>query len=137
MLSETVSLSTSFFLTENPKRYFEFLEVFPENLILGATIETNREYKVSNAPSVVERYKCMAELPYKRKMVSIEPIMDFDLKEFIGWLKDISPVVLHVGYANRNQGLCEPSLNRTLELIANLRCFTKVNTLRLREKYNQ
>jgi protein gp37 len=71
------------FLTKNPKRYFEFLEVFPENLVLGVTIETNREYKFSNAPLVVERYKCMVELPYKRKMVSIEPIMDFDSEVLI------------------------------------------------------
>lgn len=124
-------------LTKNPKRFFEFLDVFSENLVLGATIETNREYKFSNAPSVAERYKCMIELPYKRKMVSIEPVMDFDPEEFIGWLKDISPVVVHVGYANRYQGLPEPSLKKTQELITKLGSFTKVKSLRLREKYGQ
>ena len=47
------------FLTKNPKRYFEFLDVFPKNLVLGATIESNRKYKVSSAPLVTERYECM------------------------------------------------------------------------------
>jgi protein gp37 len=125
------------FLTKNPKRYFEFLEEFPENLVLGATIETNREHKVSCAPSVAERHKCMTSLPYKRKMISIEPIMDFDPEIFLDWLKNVSPVLVHLGYANIMQNLPEPSLNKTLKLIARLGSFTKVKTIRLREKYTQ
>ena len=31
------------FLTKNPARYHEFLDKFPPNAILGATIETNRD----------------------------------------------------------------------------------------------
>ena len=123
------------FLTKNPKRYFEFLEVFPKNLVLGATIETNREYKVSSAPSVTERYEWMVRIPYHNKMVSIEPIMDFDPDIFVGWLKEISPVVVHVGYANYNQNIPEPFLEKTTDLISELRSFTKVKVLRLREKY--
>lgn len=123
------------FLTKNPKRYFEFLEVFPKNLVLGATIETNREYKVSSAPLVAERYECIARIPYQNKMVSIEPIMDFDPEIFVGWLKAISPVVVHVGYANYNQQIPEPSLEKTTDLIGKLSSFTKVKVLRLRKKY--
>ena len=130
-----MSISTILFLTKNPKRYFEFLEVFPKNLVLGATIETNREYKVSSAPSVTERYEWMVRIPYHNKMVSIEPIMDFDPDIFVGWLKEISPVVVHVGYANYNQNIPEPFLEKTTDLISELRSFTKVKVLRLREKY--
>jgi protein gp37 len=125
------------FLTKNPKRYFEFLEVFPKNIVLGATIETNREYNVSSAPSVTQRYECMTRLPYHNKMISIEPIMDFDPEIFVSWLKEISPVVVHVGYANYNQHISEPSLDKTADLIRNLGSFTKVKILRLREKYNE
>jgi len=125
------------FLTKNPKRYFEFIEVFPKNLVLGATIETNREYKVSSAPTVAERYEVMACIPYHNKMVSIEPIMDFDPDIFVKWLKEISPVVVHVGYANYNQHILEPTLAKTAELIDELRSFTKVKILRLREKYSE
>lgn len=123
------------FLTKNPQRYFEFLDLFPKNLVLGATIETNREYKVSSAPLVSERYECMVRIPYARKMISIEPIMDFDPDIFVGWFKDISPVVVHVGYANYNQKIPEPSLDKTTDLIDELSSFTKVKVLRLREKY--
>jgi hypothetical protein len=125
------------FLTKNPKRYFEFLDVFPENLILGTTIETNRDYKFSDAPSMAERYNSMVCLPYPRKMVSIEPIMDFDYDLFVGLLRRISPVVVHVGYANYNHQLPEPSLEKTKQLIDDLGSFTKVKILRLRERFGQ
>jgi protein gp37 len=39
------------FLTKNPRRYYEFLDFYPKNLVLGATIETNREYPVQSAIS--------------------------------------------------------------------------------------
>jgi len=34
--------NTFLFLTKNPWRYFDFLEEFPSNSLLGVTIETNR-----------------------------------------------------------------------------------------------
>jgi len=88
------------FLTKNPKRYVEFIDVYPENLVLGATIETNRTYDVSKAPPVSERYNVMKELKFKRKLVSVEPIMDFDSDTFVQWMRDINPVLVHVGYDN-------------------------------------
>ncbi len=124
------------FLTKNPKRYIEFIDVFPENLFLGATIETNRDYKVSQAPPVYKRYKAMVNLPYHRKLISIEPIMDFDPEIFVGWLKQISPAMVHVGYANYNHHMPEPSLDKTTALIKEIMLFTKVKLLRLREKYS-
>jgi protein gp37 len=121
------------FLTKNPKRYMEFLDLYPENVVLGATIETNRDYPVSKAPATVERYGFMKELPFENKVVSIEPIMDFDLEIFVQWLKDLGPVLVHVGYDNYNNNLPEPSLSKTYQLIDQLRAFTRVKTLTLRE----
>ena len=89
-----------FFLTKNPKRYFEFLKVFPKNLVLRAIIETNIDYKVSSAPSVIKRYECFVGIPYHNKMVSIEPIMEFNLDVFVGWFKELFPLLVHMGYAN-------------------------------------
>jgi len=114
------------FLTKNPKRYKEFIDIYPENLVLGATIETNREYAVSNAPPTVERYKNIAELQFKNKLISIEPIMDFDLDIFTQWLKEIDPTIVYVGYDNYNNRLPEPSLAKTKKLIENLEAFTRV-----------
>jgi protein gp37 len=125
--------SSFLLLTKNPKRYEEFLDIYPENLVLGATIETNRDYAVSNASPTVERYKNMAELPFKNKLISIEPIMDFDLDIFTQWLKEIGPTIVYVGYDNYNNGLPEPSLSKTKQLIEKLEAFTRVRVKTLRE----
>jgi protein gp37 len=114
------------FLTKNPKRYLEFLELYPSNLVLGATIETNKEYPVSKAPSTAERYKAMTELPWKNKLISIEPIMDFDLEDFTALVKNIKPAIVYVGYDNYGSNLPEPSLDKTLKLVSELEKFTKV-----------
>jgi protein gp37 len=128
------SLTSNFlFLTKNPKRYSEFLDLYLGNVVLGATIETNRDYPVSEAPTTTERYKYMRELPFKNRVVSVEPIMDFDPEIFVQWLKDIGPVLVHVGYDNYNNNLPEPSLSKTYQLIDQLRVFTRVKTLTLRE----
>jgi len=121
------------FLTKNPKRYKEFLGIYPRNIVLGATIETNREYKVSKTPSPLERSNAMAELPWKNKLISIEPIMDFDLQILVQWMKDISPTIVYVGYDNYSNGLPEPSLSKTKQLIEKLETFTRVRTKTLRE----
>lgn len=125
--------SNFLFLTKNPKRYMEFLDLYPENVVLGATIETNRDYNVSKCPTTCERYKYMRELPFKNKVISIEPIMDFDPEIFVQLLRDIGPVLVHVGYDNYNNNLPEPSLSKTYQLIDQLRVFTRVKTLTLRE----
>jgi protein gp37 len=125
--------SNFLFLTKNPGKYLRYAELYPENLVLGATIETNRDYYVSQAPTTVERYKAMAELPYRNKLISIEPIMDFDLETFVQWIREIKPVLVHVGYDNYNKHLPEPSLSKTMQLIDELRVFTRVKTLTLRE----
>jgi len=125
--------SNFLFLTKNPGKYLKYVELYPENLVLGATIETNRDYNVSNCPTTYERYKYMRELPFKNKVVSIEPVMDFDLEIFVQWLKDIGPVLVHVGYDNYNNNLPEPLLSKTYQLIDQLRAFTRVKTLTLRE----
>jgi protein gp37 len=121
------------FLTKNPERYMEFLDFYPENVVLGATIETNRDYPVSKAPATVERYGFMKKLPFKNRIISIEPIMDFDLETFVNWVKEINPVMVHVGYDNYNNNLSEPSVSKTYQLIDQLRVFTRVKTLTLRE----
>lgn len=121
------------FLTKNPGRYSEFVDVFPENLALGATIETNRIYNVSKAPTPAERYKSMADLQYRNKLISIEPIMDFGPDTFVQWIKDIGPTVVYVGYDNYNNNLPEPILYKTIQLIKQLKTFTGVRTKTLRE----
>jgi len=113
------------FLTKNPERYRDFLDRFPPNSILGATLETNRddlyvERAVSYAPLPSLRYEAMRSLNWDKKFVSIEPILDFDLDEFAEWIFDIFPFMVYLGYDNYNNKLPEPPLKKTLELVKRL-----------------
>jgi DNA repair photolyase len=113
------------FMTKNPKRYLKLLPYMPKNAILGATIETNIDEivqtdKVSNAPLPSERYEAMKALDWDRKIVSIEPVLDFDLKTFTKWIDEINPFIVYVGYDNYCHKLREPTLKLTTELLNKL-----------------
>jgi DNA repair photolyase len=124
--------TTFLLLTKNPERYLEFKDRIPSNCICGATVETNRdkEYrKISRAPLPTDRLVAMRLLRNDvRKMISIEPIMDFDLDDFVSEIEAIRPSFVYVGYDNYNYGLPEPLLPKTKELIAKLQEFTEVRT---------
>ena len=125
------------FLTKNPSRYKEFSRLCGNNIVLGATIETNRSNDFSKAPPVAERAKAMIDLQYDRKFLSIEPTMDFDLEIFVGWIEEIAPIHVAVGYDNWNNRLPEPPLAKTLQFIERLNEFTKVRERKLREAYSR
>jgi protein gp37 len=125
------------FLTKNPSRYKEFVHLCRENIVLGATIETNRSNDFSKAPPVAERAKAMIDLQYDRKYISIEPIIDFDLEIFIKLIEDIAPIHVAVGYDNWNNRLPEPQLSKTSQLIEKLKEFTEVRERKLREAWSR
>ena len=109
------------FLTKNPSRYHDF--DFPENAILGATIETDKDmiYKeISKAPKPSERIRAMTELNWDAKFLSIEPILDFTPK-FWKKIEKINPFMIYIGYDNYSYKLPEPTLDKTLSLIKKLR----------------
>ncbi len=130
------------FLTKNPERYKDFIDKLPENVVLGATIETNRddmylEKEISRAPIPSLRYKAMKNLNWHMKFISIEPILDFDLDIFVRWIKDINPFLVYVGYDNYNNKLPEPPLSKTLELIEKLSSFTLVIKKTIRPAWDE
>jgi len=140
----TAKFSDTYFLfmTKNPMRYHEFLDEFPPNAILGATIETDRDdlyykHKISQAPPPSERYIAMKTLDWDKKFISIEPILDFDLENFSKWIEEISPIMVYIGYDNYGWKLPEPPLNKTLELIDKLREITIVIKKTIRKAWNE
>ncbi|MBS7614374.1 DUF5131 family protein [Candidatus Bathyarchaeota archaeon] len=122
------------FLTKNPTRYSEFLDMFTENMMLGATIETNRPNKLSRAPSYETRYNAMKNLDWKHKAIVIEPILDFD-PEFADWIQNINPELVYVGYDNYNNKLPEPPLDKTKAFIDELRQTMRVEARNLRKAW--
>ena len=119
------------FLTKNPQRYFEFIDEMPPNAILGATIETDNddlyvEHRISGAPLPSRRIEAMKKLDWSRKFVSIEPILDFNIKSFTKQIEEISPIMVYVGYDNYHNRLPEPPIKKTMRLIDNLSAHTLV-----------
>lgn len=102
-------------------------ESFPRNLILGTTIETNRDTSnISKAPQTLYRSSDLEHVNHSRKSVTIEPIMDFDMDDMVFLVKQVEPEIVWIGYDNHKCGLPEPSIEKTRELIAELEKFTKV-----------
>ena len=109
------------------------METLPENIVAGATIETDIDWHVSKAPIPLYRIYAMQKLKHKRKMVSIELIMKFS-PEFIRQLLLIQPEFVAVGYDNYNNHLPEPPLEITENLIHGLEAYgIKVYRKTLRE----
>lgn len=122
-------MNTYIFQSKNPKRFLTHR--FPQKTIFGTTIETNRQELInqfSKAPSVAERSKEMSLLVDQRKMITIEPIMDFDLQPMVDLCKQVNPEFINIGANSRYDiKLPEPSKNKVLDLIALLSDFTTVN----------
>ena len=92
---------------------------FPQNVVLGITLETNHDdlaRAVSKAPPPSERYEVFKDLKHKRKMLTLEPIMQFDLETMVRWIGDIDPCMVWLGYDSKNTGLPAPDLAQVKEL---------------------
>lgn len=121
------SKNSYLFQTKNPQRFHKFYGLFPLNTTLGTTIETNRTGFNYKAPPVTERQYWVGELSSFPIMVTIEPIMDFDLDIMINWMKDLNPDFVNIGADSKGHNLNEPSWEKVQKLINELEEFTKVN----------
>jgi DNA repair photolyase len=118
---------TYYFQSKHPiyfKNFLKWFKLHEDKSILLTTLETNRDEgynKISNAPPPSQRFKEFYDLDYSRKVVTIEPILDFDLDEFSEMI-----IKLHeqgtleyvwIGYDSKNCGLREPSEQKVQELV--------------------
>jgi DNA repair photolyase len=128
-------LNRYLFQSKDPQGVNMFLDFMPPDFILGTTLETNRDYEISEAPTSEARMLTMRDLP-QPKMISIEPIMDFDLDILIDWVRQIAPVFVSIGADSKGHNLPEPSRTKVNMLIEELASFTivkiKENLKRLR-----
>jgi DNA repair photolyase len=93
--------------------------IFPKNVILGTTLETNRDKLcegTSKAPKPSQRYKDFAKVDHLLKMVTIEPVIDFDLDVMINWVENINPCMVWLGYDSGKNKLPEPELEKVKSL---------------------
>ena len=122
--------NTYLFQSKNPRRFLHFISEYedfiPRNVIWGTTIETNRDLQsISKAPSPYQRYSMMIWI--KRKtMISIEPIMDFDLNTMVEWIYSIRPLFVSIGADSKGNNLPEPPSYKIKALIDKLEKITEV-----------
>ena len=112
---------TFYFQSKRPEYFEQFLPLFPENVILLTTLETNLDagYEaVSKAPPPSERYRQFKKLKYPRKVVTIEPVMDFDEDVFPQWIVDLKPEYVWLGLNSKPKvKLPEPTSQKLRKLV--------------------
>lgn len=126
------------FQTKNPRRFSEFfddMKALGLAYILCTTLESNRCYEaMQNSPHPKERIIHFGST-FGKKMITIEPIMDFDLEEFVTDIRTIQPFQVNIGAESGNHNLPEPNKKKILALIHELEKFTivhgKKNIMRL------
>jgi protein gp37 len=116
------------FQSKNPARFIEFFDYLPEVCHVGTTIETNRYYPCMGLTPHPDWRAAAIAAPYtKTRFVTIEPILDFDMRDFLAILKNANPDYINIGADSGNNRLPEPEPEKTRELIKELEKFTKVH----------
>ncbi|HUU86923.1 MAG TPA: hypothetical protein VMX17_04130 [Candidatus Glassbacteria bacterium] len=115
------------FQSKNPERFLNFK--IQSRSIYATTIETNRFYpQMGMTPSPFTRALSMFLLSKQTKTyVTIEPVMDFDLKEMVELTKRCNPEQVNIGADSGNNNLPEPPKDKLLALIDELQKFTVIN----------
>jgi len=120
------------FQTKNPDRILHFMDacIISDKSIACTTIESDKFYPeiMKNSPHPVLRSLSMEEISGAIKtFVTIEPIMDFNLKNLIQIIKRCNPEQVNIGADSGNNNLPEPPKEKVLELISELQKFTIVH----------
>jgi hypothetical protein len=120
------------FQTKNPAGIIPFIDNLPIYSNHCVTLETNRYYPeiMGNSPSPRQRVVDLIELnesTINNCYLTIEPLMDFDLAEFIDMIELCEPRQVNIGADSWRNNLPEPSKEKVLELISELEKFTTIH----------
>ena len=123
--------NTYLFQSKNPARFSQLFGLLPPKIILGTTLETNRDISIniSKAPTIPYRSFYMwyiSNFRHVDTMISIEPIMDFDLGMFVEMIDKIRPKFVSIGADSKGHNLPEPPVWKVKALIEELKEFTDV-----------
>ncbi|MBA7490017.1 hypothetical protein ES702_00551 [subsurface metagenome] len=116
-----------YFQSKNPvcfNQYLPWFKAHQDTVILLTTLETNRDAgyrEISKAPLPTVRFKDFYELDYPRKVLTIEPVLDFDLDEFVDMVLQLheqgSLEYVWFGFDSKNCGLSEPSIEKAQRFV--------------------
>lgn len=112
---------TYYLQSKRPEFFEPFLAELPPNVVLLKTLETNCDSgyaKASKAPPPSVRYRQFKSLAYPRKVVTIEPVLDFDLEPFVEWIISIQPEYVWLGFNSKPESVAlpEPSEQKVEDL---------------------
>ena len=112
------------FQTKNPKRIHDFIHSMPFDTVIGTTIESNRWHsEMGKAPYPAQRCHDIASLSISAfpVMITVEPIMDFDMPDLFEFIKNCYPELVNIGADSKGHKLPEPSADKINSLIIELR----------------
>lgn len=119
------------FQTKNPARVLEFNHfVFSRQSVICTTLESDSFYPeiMGNSPEPIRRSIAMQKIcEFVDTYVTIEPIMDFHLENFLKTIKRCNPKQVNIGADSGKHGLPEPDKLKVSELIAALEEFTRIH----------
>ena len=123
------------FQSKNPWRILDFIDaaVISDKSVVCTTMETNRFYPeiMRECPPVTDRSFAMHEIAKViDTYITIEPIMDFDLDDFVIAIKNCNPSQVNIGADSGNNNLPEPSKEKLIALISELKKFTVIDEKR-------
>ena len=115
------------FQTKEPGAIYGFKEYLPKLSIVCTTIETNRHYPgiMGKSPTPYDRARAFSLIELD-KYITIEPIIDFDLRPLVNMIKQCKPFQVNIGADTGNNNLPEPSWDKVEELIRELQSVTAV-----------
>ena len=120
--------NTYLFQTKDPAQLW--IAAYMPSIVFGTTIETNRAFMdpLSTAPTAGRRAAAIGDFSRVgfRTMVTIEPVVDFDVEQMTELLVLANPEWVNIGADSKKHGLPEPSPEKLQELIHILRQFTDV-----------
>lgn len=111
--------------TKNPDRFHEFigqLVKIKDKIVLGTTIETNRETPWSEAPPTRHRAINLSIFSdfHFTVFLSLEPLSDFDLDEmefYVGMINPIPPGAIEIGLENYTHFTVHPPDEKIIALV--------------------
>jgi len=114
--------------TKNPMNIMIKKPQLSSIFTVGTTIETNRIYpQMGKTPTPWNRAASMNELRKEYvTMVTIEPVMNFDMDLFLRMISMCQPKWVNIGADSGGHKLPEPPAGKVGELIAELSRFTDV-----------
>jgi len=93
-------------------------------ILIGTTIETNRDIPWSDAPHPLERFLYMFSISEDMPVntfLSYEPLADFDIDAMITIARGISPIAIEIGLENYTNFLPKPPKEKIKQLIDELK----------------